>query len=82
MKPITYKPAARKALRKMPVNTAKRIIGKINSYAKNPALQANNVRALKGRDGIRLRVGDYRVIMHEGIILDVLAIGPRGSIYN
>jgi mRNA interferase RelE/StbE len=37
--------------------------------------------ALHGRDGIRLRVGSWRVIMIDGEILEVLDIGPRGSIY-
>ena len=37
--------------------------------------------ALQGRPGIRLRVGDYRVIMLDGEVLDILDIGPRGSIY-
>lgn len=83
MKQITYKPAAAKALRRMPANTAKRIIGKIEEFAENPAAQANNVKALKGRDGIRLRVGDWRVIMNDaGEILDVLDVGPRGGIYE
>ena len=83
MKSITYKPAARKALRKMPANTAERIMGKIEEYAADPALQANNVKALKGVAAIRLRVGDWRVIMtEEGEVLDVLDIGPRGGIYS
>lgn len=83
MRPISYTRAALKALRKMPADTAKRIIGKIEQYAEDPASQANNVTALKGREGIRLRVGDWRVIMNdEGVVLAVLEIGPRGSIYG
>lgn len=83
MKSITYKPAARKALRKMPANTAERIMGKIEEYAADPASQANNVKAMKGVAAIRLRVGDWRVIMtEEGEVLDVLDIGPRGGIYS
>lgn len=83
MKDVTYKPAALKALRKMPANTAKRIRGKIAEYAADPASQANNVKALKGREGIRLRVGDWRVIMDDtGEVLDVLKIGPRGGVYD
>ncbi|PTW43915.1 type II toxin-antitoxin system RelE family toxin [Rhodovulum kholense] len=82
MKPITYRPAALRALRKMPRTTAKRIIAKIEAYAADPASQANNVKVLKGREGIRLRVGDWRVIMDDnGEVLDVLEIGSRGSIY-
>lgn len=36
----------------------------------------------KGRDGIRLRVGNWRVIMEDGVILAVLEIGARGSVYD
>lgn len=66
----------------MPANTARRIVGKIEAYASDPASQKNNVKALQGRDGIRLRVGDWRVIMLDGEVLDILDIGPRGGIYE
>ena len=82
MKPITYRPAAAKALRRMPANTARRIVGKIEAYAAAPGSQQNNVKKLQGREGIRLRVGDWRVIMHDGEVLDILDIGPRGGIYD
>ncbi|MCR4267438.1 type II toxin-antitoxin system RelE/ParE family toxin [Nitratireductor sp. ZSWI3] len=82
MRQVVYRSAAAKALRRMLTNTARRIMGKIEAYAANPASQANNVKALRGRDGIRLRVGDWRVIMHDGEVLDVLHIGPRGGVYD
>lgn len=82
MKPITYRPAAIKALRRMPANTAQRIIAKVEAYAEDPAAQANNVKKLQGREGIRLRIGDWRVIMIDGEVLDVLNIGPRGGVYD
>lgn len=82
MKPITYTKAATRALRKMPRNTAQRIMGKVEAYAVDPQSQAANVKALQGRDGIRLRVGDWRVIMRDGEVLAVLEVGPRGGIYN
>ncbi len=82
MKPISYTRAAIKALQRMPANTSARIVGKIEAYAVDPASQANNVKALKGRDGIRLRVGDWRVIMEDGVVLAVLEIGPRGGVYE
>lgn len=81
MKPITYRPAARKALRRMPASTARRIMEKVEAYAADPASQANNVKALEGRDGIRLQVGDWRVVLIDGEVLDVLDVGPRGSAY-
>ena len=80
MKEVVIQPAARKVLRRMPANTAQRILEKINAYAADPSSQANNVTALVGRDGIRLRVGDWRVIMQDGVVLDVLQVGPRGGI--
>ena len=80
---ISYTRQALKALRRMPADTAQRIIAKIEQYAQEPETQANNVTALKGREGIRLRVGDWRVIMNDdGVVLAVLEIGPRGSVYE
>ena len=83
MMEITYTKTAIKALRRMPRNTADRIRSKIEDYATDPASQANNVKALKGRGGIRLRVGDWRGIMDDrGTVLAVLDIGPRGGVYD
>jgi mRNA interferase RelE/StbE len=83
MKQISCTKAAIRALRRMPANTATLIRSKIEAYATDPASQGNNVRALKGREGIRLRVGDWRVIMDDqGNVLAVLDIGPRGSVHD
>jgi mRNA interferase RelE/StbE len=82
MKPIVYQQAARKTLMRTPPQDARRIIGKIEQYAANPQSLSNNVKALQGRNGIRLRVGDWRVIMEDGVVLDVLAIGNRSEIYK
>jgi len=40
------------------------------------------VKALKGEEAIRLRVGDWRVIMVDGEVLDIVRIAPRGSVYD
>lgn len=83
MKSVTFTKAAAKTLARMPANQAARIRAKIDAYAADPASQANNVTALQGRDGLRLRVGDWRVIMREdGTVLAILGIGPRGAIYD
>ncbi len=81
MKQISYTTAALKSLRKMPVNTSRRVVSKIKAYAENPVSQANNVKALKGQDAIRLRVGDWRVVMIDGVVIEVLKIAPRGGSY-
>ena len=83
MMQLSYTKAAIRALRRMPANTALLIRSKIEAYAADPASQANNVKSLKGREGIRLRVGDWRVIMDDqGHVLAVLDIGPRSGIYD
>lgn len=83
MKKIAYSKQSLKTLRRMPVDLAKRITSKIEQYATDPATQANNVKALENSTSIRLRVGDWRVIMDdEGNVLKVLKIGTRGDIYN
>jgi len=58
---VTYKPAVRQALQRMPRKTAKRIMHKIANYVANPEM--SDATALTGRDGICLRVGNLRVIL-------------------
>lgn len=83
MKSVSYSKAAIRALRRMPRNVADLIRSKIEAYAEDPASQANNVKTLKGREGIRLRVGNWRVIMDDqGNVLAILDIGPRGGMYD
>jgi len=83
MKKIAYTRDALNALSRMPAKTAKLIRAKIEQYAAAPASLAANVRKLQGRTGYRLRVGDYRVIFDDkGNVLEILEIGPRGSIYE
>lgn len=80
---ITFTRQATKALLKMPANSARTIRGKIVQLAQNPESLANNVKALKGSDYNRLRVGDWRVIYSMNmVVLDIIEIGPRGGIYD
>lgn len=82
MKQITYSRSAAKTLSRIPADVARRIMAKVAQYAVDPDALANNVKALTGRDGIRLRVGDWRVIMQDGTVLFVIEVGPRGSVYE
>ena len=80
---VTYRKKALKVLRRLPANQSKKIEDKIKEYTTNPKSQADNVTNLRGCDGYRLRVGDWRVILNKnGEILDVLDVGPRGGIYG
>ena len=82
MKQITYSKVALRAFAKIPKNTAVRIRNKIVDYATDPTSQANNVKKLKGMNAIRLRVGDWRVVMEDGVVLEIRDVGPRGGIYD
>jgi mRNA interferase RelE/StbE len=85
MKPVSYARSAQKALKAMPRTTAERIVSKINLYALDPALLANNVKTLKGAYAglVRLRVGDWRVIMDDkGQVLHIIEVKPRGGAYE
>ena len=82
MREIHYSRTAQRALVRMPRNWAERIRDKIRAYADDPASQANNVTSLKGRGGlVRLRVGDWRIIMRDGTVLHILNVAGRGSAY-
>jgi mRNA interferase RelE/StbE len=83
MRKVAYRKEATHVLSRMPVNERKRIMAKVDQLAARPHELANQVKKLKGRPGFRLRVGDWRVIFDDdGDVLDILAIGSRGSIYE
>ncbi|MDQ6759019.1 MAG: type II toxin-antitoxin system RelE/ParE family toxin [Acidobacteriota bacterium] len=68
----------------VPINWQRRIVAKIRDLAANPYASNNNVTKLQGRDGYRLRVGDWRIIYDldaERLIVMVLEMGSRGGIY-
>jgi mRNA interferase RelE/StbE len=82
-KVVTTKSFAR-GLFRLPVNWQKRILEKIKAVAADPYASHNNATKLQGRDGDRLRIGDWRVIyeLHDGSLeLWALEVGPRGGIY-
>lgn len=81
---IEYSKQSIRVLRRMPTNTAMLIRSKIETVAQDP-IAAPGVKKLVGRDGYRLRVGDWRVLYFlDGQRLRVLVteIGPRGGIYQ
>lgn len=83
MKRVAYSKSALKVLSRLQPKLAARIMEKVDQFAADPQAHANNVKALAGSPYIRLRVGDWRVIMDEqGTVLLVLEIGPRGDIYR
>jgi mRNA interferase RelE/StbE len=64
-------------------NMAPRIMAKVEAYAANPAALTNMVTEMVGKDNMRLRVGDFRVLFRETATeVVVLDVGPRGSVYD
>ena len=84
MKQIEYTREAIKMLRRMDASMSRRIRDKIEQYVNDPASLANNVITMKGGDGFRrMRVGDWRVIFTEDlVVLLVLRVAPRGGVYD
>ena len=83
-KSVEYSRAAAKALARIDQATSRRIRAKIEQLATEPASLVNNVKRLKGSDDLlRLRIGDWRVVYTEDlVILLVLKVSPRGSAYD
>ncbi|MBW4079609.1 MAG: type II toxin-antitoxin system RelE/ParE family toxin [Acidobacteria bacterium] len=80
---IEFRPAALRELRKMDRSTQPRVRGAIALLAQDPRPPAS--RQLRGRDGYRLRVGDYRIIytIDDGVLLIVVVtIGHRREVYQ
>jgi mRNA interferase RelE/StbE len=80
---IELRPAAVRALRKLDPPIRRRVQGAIALLARNPRPPA--ARALKGRPGLRVRVGDYRVIytIHDEVLLVVVVtLGHRRDVYD
>ena len=81
---IEYSKQSIRTLRRMPTNMALLIRSKIEAVAQDP-FGSQGVKKLVGRDGYRLRVGDWRVLYFlDGQRLRVLVteVGPRGGIYQ
>ena len=82
---IEYTAEARKSLRKLPVNVSRLLVQKIIQLSVDSSALANNIKALKGVECFRLRVGDYRIIytlLNEKMVIKVIKIGHRQEVYK
>ncbi len=76
-------PRAQRGLAKLPSPWYERARDAIRALASDPR-PAGCIK-LTGRDGWRIRVGDYRVIyeIHDAdAVVNVLDVGPRSDIYR
>ena len=81
---VIYTKKAIKGLRKMPRHHAHNMRSALERIAAGD-LRGLDIKALQGRQGFRLRSGNYRAIYEihgEHINVLVLDAGPRGSIYK
>lgn len=80
---IELRPAAVRALRKLDPQVHRRIQGAIALLAQDP--RPPGARALQGRPGLRVRVGDYRIIYtveDDVLLVIVVRLGHRRDIYD
>jgi mRNA interferase RelE/StbE len=80
---IELRPAAVRALRKLDPQVRHRIQGAIALLAQDP--RPPGARALQGRSGLRVRVGDYRIIYtveDDVLLVVVVRLGHRRDVYE
>ena len=80
---IELRPAAARALRKLDPQVRLRIQGAIALLAQDP--RPPGARALQGRPGLRVRVGDYRIVYtvdNDVLLVVVVRLGHRRDIYD
>ncbi len=82
---VIFKKEAAKSLTKLPHNVAKTIREKLEDIAADPYADHPNAKKLQGREGYRLRVGDWRVIYEiqkDQLVILVLRVASRGDVYR
>lgn len=80
---IELRPAAVRALKKLDPQVRRRVQGAITLLAEDPRPPA--ARPLRGRPGLRVRVGDYRIIYtvaDDVLLIVVVTLGHRRDVYN
>ncbi len=80
---ISFNKQAKKQLDKLPDHIANPILAAIAPLAINP--RPRGCKKLTGRDGYRIRVGDYRIIYEifdAVLLIDVINVGHRKDIYT
>jgi mRNA interferase RelE/StbE len=80
---VQIRKTAQKQLDKLPDDVAETLLDAIEALANNP--RPNGYKNLKGRNGFRIRKGDYRIIydiFDNILVIDVISVGHRRDIYD
>lgn len=77
---VVFTVAASRQWLKLAPQTRKRIRAKLEAFAQTGQ---GDIKKLKGQDGSRLRVGDWRIIFYQKTqSIVVVAVGHRREIYD
>ena len=77
---IAFTAAATRQWLKLSADVRRRLNAKLETFARTGQ---GDVKRLKGRDGARLRVGDWRIVFYiENRTIVVAAVGHRREIYG
>lgn len=82
---VEFTKQAAKSLRKLPANAAPLIIKKIKELANDPFSPQLDIEKMQGRDGYRLRVGNWRIIyelFQHQLLIVMIKIGDRKEVYK
>jgi mRNA interferase RelE/StbE len=80
---IFIKRSAEKEISQLPNEIHDRIVLKLLDLKSNPV--PKNVKKLKGRDGYRIRIGDYRalyLIFKQELKIEIISIAHRKDVYR
>lgn len=78
---IRWARQARKDLDRLPPREAQRVLAAVAAAARGDANA--DVKKLVGREGIRIRAGDWRVIAAvDGEVMEIRRVAPRGEVYK
>ena len=82
---LKYRRQARNYLARLPLKIKSVIVNNLHELAANPDSPSLDIGILRGREGFRLRVGQYRVIysrQDDRLTIEVVKIRPRGDVYK
>jgi len=82
---LAFSRIAARSLRRMPTQDARTVRARLDQLAVDPRAPHLDVRRLAGREGYRLRVGDWRVLydLDDRLrVIDVLDVRQRKEAYR
>jgi mRNA interferase RelE/StbE len=82
---LKYRRKARNYPARLPLKTKIAIVKKLHDLCLDPDSTSFDIGTLKGSEGFRLRLGQYRVIYtrdDNNLVIEVISVRPRGDIYK